>query len=210
MTDILFSAPAERNRQPILEVLLRVLPEQGHGLEIASGTGQHIVHVAEALPDWQWQPSDSDPDQRRSISGRIAQAGLSNLLPPLDLDVLEPWVVLPVDAIIVANLLHISAPETLPALFEGAEAVLEHCSVQTFFRPLIADDSAFVAPMNVASRIDRVEPEFRQLMPPAVQALLQHSSTHVGAAHSPNTRGLLDFCREVAPAELTGGGGHAR
>ena len=135
MTDILFSAPAERNRQPILEVLLRVLPEQGHGLEIASGTGQHIVHVAEALPDWQWQPSDPDPEQRRSISGRIAQAGLSNLLPPLDLDVLEPWAVLPVDAIIVANLLHISAPETLPALFEGAEAVLRPGGIMHVYGP---------------------------------------------------------------------------
>jgi len=135
MTDILFSAPAERNRQPILEILQRVLPEQGHGLEIASGTGQHVVHFARGLPGWRWQPSDPDPDQRRSTTARIAQAGLPNILEPLDLDVLQPWATLPVDGVIVANLLHISAPETLPALFEGAEAVLRPGGIMHVYGP---------------------------------------------------------------------------
>lgn len=135
MTEILHSAPAERNSQPILEVLRRVLPSRGHGLEIASGTGQHVVCFARALPDWLWQPSDPDPTQRASISARIAQAGLPNLLPPVDLDVLEPWRVPPLDAVIVANLLHISPRETLAALFEGASEVLRPGGILHVYGP---------------------------------------------------------------------------
>jgi hypothetical protein len=135
MNDLLFSAAADRNSVPILEVLERVLPDHGQGLEIASGTGQHVVHFARALPGWRWQPSDPKPEQRRSIYARIGQSGLTNILPPLDLDVLQPWAVSPVDAIIVANLLHISPPETLPALMEGAELALRPGGMMHVYGP---------------------------------------------------------------------------
>ena len=83
------AAPAERNRGPILEVLQRVLPRSGLVLEIASGTGQHIVHFARALPALIWQPSDADPDLRRSVALWIEHEGLSNVRDPLPLDVRE-------------------------------------------------------------------------------------------------------------------------
>ena len=76
---------AERNKGPILEVLRRVLPPAGTVLEIASGTGQHVVYFAEALPHLVFQPSDPDPASRASVAAWIAETGLSNVRPPLDL-----------------------------------------------------------------------------------------------------------------------------
>jgi len=55
------SPAADRNKQPILEVLQRTLPAHGTALEIAAGTGQHAVHFAAGLPNWTWQPSDAEP-----------------------------------------------------------------------------------------------------------------------------------------------------
>jgi SAM-dependent methyltransferase len=151
MTDILFSAPAQRNSQPILEVLLRVLPAGGRALEIASGTGQHVVTFAGALPGWVWQPSDPDPRQRASISARITRSGLPNLLPPLDLNVCEAWGVpaASMDAVIVANLLHISSRNTLAALLEGASRVLRPGGMLHLYGPF-KRDGAFTSQGNAA------------------------------------------------------------
>jgi hypothetical protein len=69
----------ERNKQPILDVLQRVLPAQGTLLEIASGTGQHVAHFARALPRWKFQPSDLDPDNLASLRAyRAAVRPVSN------------------------------------------------------------------------------------------------------------------------------------
>ena len=74
------TAPAaERNKDPILEVLRAALPSQGTALEVASGTGQHVVHFAAALPALKWQPSDPDADARASIAAWTAELGLSNV-----------------------------------------------------------------------------------------------------------------------------------
>ncbi|MBL8301172.1 MAG: DUF938 domain-containing protein, partial [Ideonella sp.] len=64
------SAAADRNKGPILTELLRRLPPRGRALEIASGTGQHVVHFAAAMPGWQWQPSDAEPGALASIEAR--------------------------------------------------------------------------------------------------------------------------------------------
>src|SRR5262245_28921674 len=81
------SSPAvARNRDPILAVLRRVLPAQGTVLEIASGTGEHAVYFAAALPHLTWQPTDPDPDARASIAAHSAAAQLPNLKPVLALD----------------------------------------------------------------------------------------------------------------------------
>src|SRR6478672_13581287 len=82
------SAPAAtRNRDAILAVLARVLPASGVVLEIASGTGQHAVHCAAALPDIDWQPSDPDAASRASIEAWRVHEKLANLEPPLAIDV---------------------------------------------------------------------------------------------------------------------------
>jgi SAM-dependent methyltransferase len=119
------SPPAERNRGPILEVLSRVLPARGRALEIAAGTGQHAVHFAAGLPGWTWCPSDPDPSALASIALWAAEAGLPNLQPAIELDVLaEPWPVQgPFDAVFCANMLHISPWATCAALMRGAACV---------------------------------------------------------------------------------------
>jgi SAM-dependent methyltransferase len=116
------SAPAERNKEPILEVLRRVLPATGTVLEIASGTGQHAVHFGAALPGLTWQPSEPDPARRAIVAARVAQSGLANVRAPLALDAaLGPWpVATPVDAVLAVNLIHIAPWTVAEALVAGA------------------------------------------------------------------------------------------
>src|SRR3954466_13958143 len=84
--------PADRNKDPILDVLRRVLPTRGVVLEIASGTGQHVAHFARGLPALTWQPTDPDPRHRESIAAWTENTALANVLEPIDLDVhTEPW-----------------------------------------------------------------------------------------------------------------------
>src|SRR4249919_494350 len=86
------SPSAERNKGPILDVLARVLPRRGLVLEIASCTGQHVVHFAKALPDLTWQPSDPDLELRESIALRMSEKQPTNIKNPVDLDVTKlPW-----------------------------------------------------------------------------------------------------------------------
>ena len=66
--ELLTSAAAERNKDPILSVLESVLPATGRVLEIASGTGQHVCFFAAALPDIRWQPTEPDDASREAIS----------------------------------------------------------------------------------------------------------------------------------------------
>ncbi|MEM8768901.1 MAG: DUF938 domain-containing protein [Pseudomonadota bacterium] len=146
-SDIRFSPAAERNWKHILGVLQEAFPTRGTVLEIASGSGQHVCHFAAALPDLLWQPSDPAEDARRSISALTAKQGLTNVRSPLDLDVLAPWPALEVDAVIAANMLHISAPETLPALMEGSANCLVPGGVLHLYGPFKVD-GAFTSESN--------------------------------------------------------------
>ena len=127
---------AERNKQPILEVLRRVLPARGRVLEIGSGTGQHLVHFAKALSDLSWQPSDPDPDYRRSIAYWSRLENLANAMPPLALDICsKPWPIAAADAIVCINVLHVSPWAATEALFEGARDVLTSAGVLLLYGP---------------------------------------------------------------------------
>lgn len=120
-------APAsDRNREPILAVLRRVLPPEGLVLEIASGTGQHAVFFGEKLPGLEWQPSDPSADARVSIAAWIAERSLPNVRPPLELDVTRwPWPITYADAILNVNMIHIAPWEACEGLLRGAARVLE-------------------------------------------------------------------------------------
>ncbi len=126
----LFSAAAERNKHDILATLRRVIPAAGHALEIASGTGQHVAWFAAHLPQWTWQPTDPQPEALDSVAATIAQLGLSNVRPALQLDVMqgdwlqhqsvEPGHAKAFDLIYCANMLHIAPWAACAALMQGS------------------------------------------------------------------------------------------
>lgn len=127
MTSLPHSAAADRNKEPILAVLRQLLGPGGSALEIASGTGQHAAWFAAALPGWTWQPTDADASMLPAIAARIAEADLSNVRPPLRLDVEAPQWPTPqapfaerFDAIYCANMLHIAPWACCAGLMRGA------------------------------------------------------------------------------------------
>src|SRR4051794_28159555 len=119
------NAPAaERNKGPILTVLKRVLPGTGVVLEIASGTGQHVIHFARELQHLTWQPSDPDPEMHGSISGWLAQTGATNVLHPISLDVCSDVWPIHADAVLCINMIHIAPWTATLHLMQGAARVL--------------------------------------------------------------------------------------
>lgn len=150
------SPAAERNKQPILDVLRRVLPSRGTALEIASGTGQHTAWFAQALPRWTWQPTDADESSLQTIADRISQASIGNVRPPLLLDVIAPqWpsrgppFTERFDAIYCANMLHIAPWATCAALMAGCARYLAPGGVLVTYGPYLEDD-VVTAPSNLA------------------------------------------------------------
>ena len=116
---------AARNRQPILDVLAPHLPAQGLVLEIASGSGEHIVHFAAALPQLTFQPSDPDETARASIDDWAKTEALANVRPALALDAsAEAWPVDKADVVICINMIHISPWESAIGLMRGAAKLL--------------------------------------------------------------------------------------
>lgn len=162
-TDARMHAPAtERNRDPILAVLARVLAPRdrstglgGDVLEIASGTGQHVAFFAAKMPALTFQPSDPDPAHRASIAAWAAEAALDNLRPPLALDVtVEPWPIAhPVGAILCINMIHISPWASTLALMRGAARWLAPGAPLYLYGPYMRD-GRHTAPSNAAFDAD--------------------------------------------------------
>ncbi len=117
-----FAPATQRNREPILAVLRRVLPERGLALEVASGSGEHAVAFAESFPALRFQPSDPDRAARASIAAWRDEASLPNLLAPIALDVhTRPWPLdTEPDAILCINMIHIAPWTACLALLDGA------------------------------------------------------------------------------------------
>ncbi len=142
------AAAAERNRDPILAVLSRVLPAAGTVLEVASGTGQHAAYFAPRLPRLVWQPSDPDPEMRASIAAWVAGTGAGNLKPPLDLDVLSPsWPVESAAVVVAINMIHIAPWAACEGLLAGAGRLLDGGGILYLYGPFHVDGRA-TAPSN--------------------------------------------------------------
>ena len=110
----LFAPAAARNTGPIVEALVPHLPSSGLALEVASGTGEHVIALAAATPSLTWQTTEVDPERLASIAAWTAHAAAPNIHPPMEFDaVSSSWLGQPADAVFLANLLHlISEPDT--------------------------------------------------------------------------------------------------
>ena len=148
MQNASYSPAAERNRQPILQVLSALLPSTGRALEVASGTGQHVAWFAAALPGWTWQPTDLHDTHFGSITGWAAQAGARNVQAPRRLDVLhDRWPsegpafgAASFDLVYCANMLHIAPWPTCAALMQGSARHLATDGVLVTYGPYLEAD----------------------------------------------------------------------
>ena len=128
------SPAAERNREPILDVLRGHYAEVRSVLEIGSGTGQHAVHFAAALPHLRWQTSDV-AEHLPGIRLWLAEAALPNLPGPLAFDVAGAWPDGRYDAVYTANTLHIMGWTQVERLFGGLPDVLAPGGLLTVYGP---------------------------------------------------------------------------
>ena len=125
--DELYAPSAARNAGPIADLLEQFAPKTGQALEIASGTGQHIIEFAARLPGLEWQPTDPDASRRASTDAYAAEAGLTNLKPSRDLNAALPgwhgaWG--GQDLIVLCNLLHLIPEAEVETLIKEAAAAL--------------------------------------------------------------------------------------
>ena len=152
MTPPDYSPAADRNKQAILDMLVKLLPARGAALEIASGTGQHAAWFAAGLPGWTWQPSDAQADGFESINAWARQQAVGNVCKPLLLDVMaSAW--LPADhqfdLIYCANMLHIAPWATCAALMGGSAQHLAPTGRLMTYGPYLEDDVP-TSPGNLA------------------------------------------------------------
>jgi Protein of unknown function (DUF938) len=137
-----------RNREPILEVLRRVLPRQSLVLEIASGGGEHAAYFASNLPGLRWQPTDANSEMFESIAAHRAAIGVANLLLPLHLDVTSArWPVERADAMVCCNMIHIAPWAATEGLIAGAGRTLPRGGPLYLYGPYKID-GRHTAPSN--------------------------------------------------------------
>jgi hypothetical protein len=111
--------------EAILGMLGKVLPSQGMALELGSGSGERVVQLARAFPHLAWQPTERDPQAVAALVRRRDEAGLQNLLRPIELAVeLQPWPVAQIDAIVGLDYVHLVPWDQVAAAFGGGARAL--------------------------------------------------------------------------------------
>ncbi|MEM6439669.1 MAG: DUF938 domain-containing protein [Pseudomonadota bacterium] len=135
----LVAPSASRNAAAVAQAMARLLADVSDGavLEIGSGTGQHAVACAAALPRLTWLPSDPDPAHLASIVAWTAEASAPNLAPPLAMDATEPWpeTPAPLRAVYSANVIHIAPWTVAVGIVAGAAARLSPSGKLLFYGP---------------------------------------------------------------------------
>ncbi len=120
-----YASATRRNRDFILGILRDVLPTKGVILEIASGSGEHVVHFARNFPSLVFQPSDREPDALQSVAAWVKATRVTNVRAPVVLDASQsPWPIASADGIICINMVHISPWDATLGLIRGAAAIL--------------------------------------------------------------------------------------
>lgn len=142
-----YSEACEQNREPILAALKPRVADCATLLEIGSGTGQHAVYFGAALPHLVWQTSDQ-PGQHSGILHWLNEAGLTNVRPPLRLDVLsDAWPSESFDVVFSANTAHIMTESAVAAMFAGVGRVLAQGGPFLLYGPF-SYDGKHTAPSN--------------------------------------------------------------
>ena len=152
-----FAPATQRNREPILELLLQILPQHGTILEIASGTGEHATFFSYHLAPRQWLPSDPNPELRASISAWTEFFPCEAMQPPIEIDASSPiWPVEkeplpepPISAIVNINMIHISPWSTCLGLMAGAGRILPPGGILYLYGPY-KQNGEHTAPSNAA------------------------------------------------------------
>ncbi|MFZ0501509.1 MAG: DUF938 domain-containing protein [Steroidobacteraceae bacterium] len=143
-----YSDACERNREPILEVLRQRFADRRRVLELGSGTGQHAVHFAAALPQLLWQTSELEPNLA-GIRQWLEEAALPNLPPPIALDVTGAWPDTRFDGVFTANTLHIMSWRHVGSLFAALPQVLTADAVLAVYGPFNYN-GRFTSPSNAS------------------------------------------------------------
>lgn len=136
----LFAPSAGRNSAPIVNLIKRIAPEPGNALEIASGTGQHIVQLALSLPNIIWSPSEVDAERLKSISAWVESENLLNIKPPIYLDATETgWAKsLPKsNFILLVNLLHLISWDETETLISELSIALKTKGIALVYGPFM-------------------------------------------------------------------------
>ena len=131
-----------RNAEPIVELVRNTAIKSGNALEIASGTGQHVVKLAAALPLLNWQPSDVDKTRIKSIRCWSDYHHLTNLKPPCLLDATkEGWAVdyHGQDLILLVNLLHLISFEETKILVKEVSKALTPKGLSIIYGPFMRE-----------------------------------------------------------------------
>ncbi|MGH8042172.1 MAG: DUF938 domain-containing protein [Rudaea sp.] len=149
MPDKAYSVASERNRDPILGVLREFLADRRHVLEVGSGTGQHAVHFAAALPSVTWQTSDR-VEHLADIRSWLAEAALPNTPAPIELDVATgSWPRESFDAVFSANTLHIMSWSEVEAFFSALPQTTTRAAKLAIYGPFNFD-GRFTSDSNAA------------------------------------------------------------
>jgi Protein of unknown function (DUF938) len=147
----LYAPAAARNRNAICAVLMQHLPGRGTILEIASGSGEHIIHLAAASgDDVMFQPSDPDPAARASIDAWTKATALANVHPAIAIDATAgAWSITSADAVIAINMIHIAPWAAAIGLFANAAAILPADGLLYLYGPFHRNGAA-TSPSNAA------------------------------------------------------------
>ena len=192
------SAACERNKDPILNVLRDCLAASGQVLEVGSGTGQHAVYFARALPHLIWQPTEQ-PEYLADLNKRIELEKPNNLRSAVELDVRQPtWPVGSVNAVFTANTLHIMSWPEVISLFQGVGQVLISHGVLCIYGPF-RYSGRYTSDSNEAfdRMLQQRDPESGIRDMDAITALAQQHGLRLYKDHDlPANNRLLVFIKE--------------
>lgn len=198
-----YSPACDRNKAPILAVLAAHLHAAGQVLEIGSGSGQHAVHFAGALPHLNWQCSDR-PEYLPGIRQWLADAALPNTPPPLTLDVAGNWPDGRFNAVFTANTLHIMGWPQVGQLFAHLPQILAPAGLLVVYGPFNYGGrftSASNAEFDAALRRDDPAWGIRDFE--AVDALARQAGLHLLEDRSLPANNRCIVWRRAAAAPLS-------